>query len=175
MSHLQLDCFQTSLGWFGMLGRESTLVRLCFGQCSLIELLDRLKSEFHEEWDETDWQPELRSRLEQYAAGQAVGFDDFQIDLSWCTEFQSQIIQRARQIPYGETLSYGQLAAACGRPNAARAVGTVMSCNRFPVIVPCHRVLASGGKLGGFSAPGGTDVKRYMLELESSEFASTRG
>lgn len=167
MSQLQLSCFQTELGWFGLVGRESILTRLCFGQCSLIDLLERLRSEFDEDWEESDWQPKLRSRLERFAGGHAVGFDDFELDLSWCTDFQSQVIQRTRAILFGETMSYGALAAACGRPNAARAVGTVMSSNRYPIIVPCHRVLGSGGKLGGFSAPGGTNVKRHLLEMES--------
>ncbi|MEK7468545.1 MAG: MGMT family protein [Planctomycetota bacterium] len=66
----------------------------------------------------------------------------------------------------GETLSYADLAARAGRPGAARAVGNALRKNPVPVLVPCHRVLATGGKIGGFSAPGGTDTKRRLLSLE---------
>jgi methylated-DNA-[protein]-cysteine S-methyltransferase len=73
-----------------------------------------------------------------------------------------------RKIPPGETLSYGQIAARLGSPGAARAVGQAMRRNPFAIVVPCHRVLASGGKLGGFSANGGVWTKRRMLAIEEA-------
>ena len=80
------------------------------------------------------------------------------------------MVMECRKIPYGKTLSYGQLAAKAGRPGAARAVGNHMAGNRTPIIVPCHRVLPSGGGLGGFSAAGGVALKRRLLEMELSVF-----
>ncbi len=72
-----------------------------------------------------------------------------------------------RRIPWGQTRSYAQLAAVAGRPGAARAVGSVMAKNRVPLVVPCHRVIASSGQLGGYSAPQGLSLKRRLLAMES--------
>ena len=92
----------------------------------------------------------------------------FEIDLGWTTEFQRRVIRRCRRIPYGKTATYGQIASAAGSPGAARAVGSCMAANRFPLIVPCHRVVRSGGGIGAFSAPGGTRTKRRLLAMESA-------
>ncbi len=78
-------------------------------------------------------------------------------------------MDQLRQVGYGETVSYGELAERSGSPRAARAVGTVMATNRIPLILPCHRVLGSAGRIGGFSAPQGIDLKRRMLDLEGRE------
>lgn len=84
----------------------------------------------------------------------------------------SDFARRAREamlaIPYGETASYGELAAAIGSPGAARAVGMACGRNPLPIIVPCHRVVAAGGRIGGYS--GGTELKRWLLEFERRNF-----
>lgn len=82
------------------------------------------------------------------------------------TEFLRAIYGALRRVKRGATVTYGELAAAAGRPKAARAVGMAMARNRFPLLVPCHRVLAGGGGLGGFSSAGGLDDKRRLLVLE---------
>jgi len=82
------------------------------------------------------------------------------------TSFQRNVIVAVRQLEYGETASYGDLAMRAGSPRAARAVGQVMATNRVPIIIPCHRVIASGGQLGGYSAPSGLEMKRQLLALE---------
>ena len=82
------------------------------------------------------------------------------------TEFQEAVIRETRAIPLGETLSYAELAVKAGRSGAARAVGTVMSTNRLPILIPCHRVLGSNGHLGGYSAIGGLATKQKLLEME---------
>ena len=76
------------------------------------------------------------------------------------------MIEACQRIPRGETLSYGELAAKVGNPGAARAVGTVMSSNPLPLVIPCHRVLGAGGCLGGYSARQGVAMKRRLLEME---------
>jgi O-6-methylguanine DNA methyltransferase len=86
------------------------------------------------------------------------------LDLSRGTPFQQKVWALLRMIPFGETRTYGQVAAALGQPLAARAVGAACGANPVPVIVPCHRVLASNGKLGGYSA--GLDWKRKLLAAE---------
>jgi O-6-methylguanine DNA methyltransferase len=110
---------------------------------------------------------ELAERLEDYAAGRPVDFSDVAIDVTHLTPFSRRVVKACRQIPWGETRSYAQLASTAGSPGAARAVGQVMARNRFPLVVPCHRVLAAGGRLGGFSAPDGTRMKKRLLALES--------
>jgi len=78
------------------------------------------------------------------------------------------VLAVTKRLKYGETTTYGQLARDVGHPGAARAVGTVMSTNKFPIIIPCHRVLAAGGKLGGYTSPAGTDLKQRLLDMEQS-------
>jgi len=100
-------------------------------------------------------------------AGEAPTLQDIRLDLTGIDELDRRIYARARDVLPGETRSYGEIAADLGDPMLARAVGQAMAKNRFPIIVPCHRVLAAGGKAGGFSAPGGLATKRRMLAIES--------
>ncbi|HEX3666133.1 MAG TPA: methylated-DNA--[protein]-cysteine S-methyltransferase [Rhizomicrobium sp.] len=104
----------------------------------------------------------------RYFAGERVDFSDATLDLAGQDDLFRDIYAAARRIGYGETTTYGQLAKAIGRTDweAARAVGQAMAKNPVALIIPCHRVLAAGGKLGGFSAPGGAATKTKMLALE---------
>jgi methylated-DNA-[protein]-cysteine S-methyltransferase len=100
-------------------------------------------------------------------AGEKVDFSDFKLDLGTQNELYLQIYGAARRVSWGHTTTYGTLAKELGGgPEAAREVGQAMARNPVPLIIPCHRVVAAGGKLGGFSAPGGSAAKRRMLELE---------
>ena len=105
--------------------------------------------------------------LQQFAAGDMVDLARIPLSLNHLTPFQRRVVKACRAIKRGQSLSYGEVAAKAGSPGAARAVGQVMRTNRTPLIVPCHRVVAAGGKLGGFSAPQGLAMKRRLLELES--------
>jgi len=87
-----------------------------------------------------------------------------ELDLSWCTPFQRRVVEAMRAIPYGETATYGEIAALAGHPNAQRAVGSVCAGNRFALLVPCHRVVAADG-LGSYGSLG-PEYKRRLLELE---------
>ena len=88
------------------------------------------------------------------------------LDMSSVAEFNARVYETARAIPPGSTRSYGQIARAVGRPDAARAVGQALGRNPFPIVVPCHRVIGADGKLVGFSANGGVITKLKMLEIE---------
>ncbi|MBC7660965.1 MAG: methylated-DNA--[protein]-cysteine S-methyltransferase [Chitinophagaceae bacterium] len=101
--------------------------------------------------------------LREYFAGNRRAFE-VPIDLQTGTSFQREAWDMLQRIPFGETLSYGEQARAMGRPKAFRAVGGANGKNPLPVIIPCHRVVNSLGKLHGFS--GGLDVKRYLLKVE---------
>ena len=111
---------------------------------------------------------ELIKRVKLHFKGQAQDFRDVDLDVETAGDFSKQVYEAARAIPSGRTVTYGQLAEASGHPGAARAVGQVMSRNPIPLIIPCHRVLASGSKPGGFSAYGGLDTKTKMLNVEEA-------
>ena len=113
------------------------------------------------------WIKRLIDGLRAYAGGNRVDFNDFQINTHAMTDFGRRTILECRKIPYGKTLTYGQLAAKAGSPAAARAVGNHMAANRVPIIVPCHRVLPGDRGPGGFSASGGVELKRRLLEMEA--------
>ena len=107
----------------------------------------------------------VRRELEEYFGRRRRRFD---VALDWTLtgEFQRRILQAAVAIPYGGVSTYGEVAAAAGSPRGSRAAGNALGGNPIPVIVPCHRVVAAGGKLGGYT--GGVDKKRLLLDLESA-------
>jgi methylated-DNA-[protein]-cysteine S-methyltransferase len=109
---------------------------------------------------------EVIERIRAYFAGARVAFDDVELDLDWATPFQARVADVLRAIPYGETVTYGELAALAGHPNAQRAAGTFCAHNRFPLFVPCHRVVAADG-LGSYGSLG-LSYKRRLLELEGA-------
>jgi methylated-DNA-[protein]-cysteine S-methyltransferase len=98
--------------------------------------------------------------------GEADDLADVPLALDHVPPFARRVYEVVRTIPAGETLSYGEVAFAAGSPGAARAVGQALGRNPFPIVVPCHRVLAAGGRIGGFTATGGTAIKTEMLALE---------
>jgi methylated-DNA-[protein]-cysteine S-methyltransferase len=108
------------------------------------------------------------ARLIRYAEGEPVDFSDVPVSLDHLSAFQRRVVKACRAIRCGARRTYGELAAVAGSPGAARAVGQVMAGNRTPLVVPCHRVVASGGGLGGFSAPQGLAMKRKLLALEQA-------
>jgi methylated-DNA-[protein]-cysteine S-methyltransferase len=106
----------------------------------------------------------LGERLAAWFAGARDDFLDVELDLDWCTPFQRDLLDALRHVPYGETVTYGELAALAGRPGAARAAGSFCARNRFAVVVPCHRVVGAAD-LGGYGSLG-LDYKRRLLDLE---------
>ena len=106
----------------------------------------------------------LADRLRAYFGGEDVGFDDVALELDWCTPFQRAVVEVLRALPRGELVTYGELAALAGHPGAQRAAGTFCARNRFPIFVPCHRVVASDG-LGSYGSLG-AEYKRRLLALE---------
>lgn len=100
--------------------------------------------------------------------GEPEDLSSLAIDLTSLAAFEQAVLRETLAIPAGETRTYGEIAAALGSPGAARAVGRALGANPIPIIVPCHRVLASDGRSGGFSAPGGASTKLRMLEIEGA-------
>jgi methylated-DNA-[protein]-cysteine S-methyltransferase len=112
-------------------------------------------------------------QLDDYFKGKLKEFS-LPLDLRGLTEFSQEILVTASKIPYGRVRTYGSLAAAAGHPGAARAVGGVMSRNPIPIVIPCHRVIASDGTLHGYSAPGELKTKSWLLELEGHHIENLR-
>ena len=106
----------------------------------------------------------LAERIVAFLGGAQDAFADVELDLEWCTGFQRSALEAMREIPYGETASYGEVAELAGHLNAQRAVGSVCAQNRFGLVVPCHRVVAADG-LGSYGSLG-LEYKRRLLELE---------
>jgi methylated-DNA-[protein]-cysteine S-methyltransferase len=119
-------------------------------------------------------QRKVARAFERYFTGDANALDDLEVDLSGVqSEFHRTVLTTLRELAGpGTTVSYGELAAIVGHPGAARAVGSVMARNPVPIILPCHRVLASDGTLGGYG--GGLEMKRSLLRIEGVELAALK-
>jgi len=112
-----------------------------------------------------------KEQLLEYLGGQRESFD-FPIDLSLLkTPFQRSVLDATRALPFGRVKSYKEIAIAIGKPGASRAVGNALGSNPIPIVIPCHRVVASGNRLGGFmrNAKGGREIKRRLLALEGRQ------
>lgn len=110
----------------------------------------------------------LTRRLKKHLEGNVQDFSNVRLDLEGVPPFHTRIYQALQKVPLGKTVSYNELAAAAGSPGAARAVGQAMAKNPISVIVPCHRVLSANGDIGGFTAYGGLDTKRQLLQNEQA-------
>ncbi|HTW71481.1 MAG TPA: methylated-DNA--[protein]-cysteine S-methyltransferase [Acetobacteraceae bacterium] len=131
---------------------------------------DRLRRR-HPEAVEAPPPPEIQQAIDAIVAllhGEARDLSGIILDMADIPPFRQRLYAALRSIPAGATLSYGELAARLGDGSTARDVGEAMGQNPFPIIVPCHRVLAAGGKVGGFSAPGGVATKLRMLQIEGA-------
>ena len=151
---------------------DGALMRLHFVESDFGPLMERdLEGEgYAVEVDETKTAV-VRRELSEYANGNRTSFD---VPLAFAgSEWQKAVWTELTRIPFGETRSYGEVADALGRPGAARAVGSANARNVLPVVVPCHRVVAADGTLGGFN--GGLHLKERLLEHETSVLAAATG
>jgi methylated-DNA-[protein]-cysteine S-methyltransferase len=112
----------------------------------------------------------VKAQIEEYFRGERDHFD-CPVDLSQLTAFHRQVLQAAARIPRGSVMTYGGLARMLGKPRAARAVGRALATNPVPLVIPCHRVIASDGSLGGYSARGGVSTKLRLLRFEGAPVA----
>ncbi len=115
------------------------------------------------------------ARIQALLAGAQDDLRDLPLDFTGIPDFHRRVYEVTWAIPPGETLTYGEVARRIGDPGAARAVGQALGKNPFAPVVPCHRVLAAGGRSGGFSAEGGADTKLRMLEIEKARFGGEPG
>jgi O-6-methylguanine DNA methyltransferase len=162
---LYYHIFKTPGGWVGILGSTAGLLRVTLPHPSGEGILAWLGIRPEQATPSPHRFRDLMERFMAYFAGHKVDFPD-RLDLSAATAFRREVWEATRLIPYGETRSYTWVAERMGRPKAVRAVGQALGSNPLPVIIPCHRVLASGGGLGGFS--GGLEMKKFLLHLEAA-------
>ncbi len=113
----------------------------------------------------------LEERIDDYFRTGQLAWKLSWLDWSKIPPFHRRVLEHCAQIPSGQTLTYGELAARAGSNRAARAVGSAMARNRWPLIIPCHRVVGSDGRLTGYSGAGGIETKRCLLSLEAGELA----
>ena len=159
--------FKTKWGYFGLAGTESGLCRTQLPAPDPKKIESRLLKNLPDaQFDETFFKI-LQERIASYFEGSCVNFSpDIPVVLDGFGGFSRKVLTACRNIKFGETISYCGLAKKAARPAASRAVGKALAKNPLPLIIPCHRVLRTDGKMGGFSAPGGISFKKKLLTLE---------
>ena len=159
--------FKTKWGYFGLAGTKISLCRTQLPGPDPKKIESRLLENSPDaQFDETFFMI-LQKQITAYFEGSCVNFSsDIPVELDGLGEFSREVLTTCREIEFGQRITYAGLAKKTGRPAASRAVGNAMAKNPLPLIIPCHRVLRSDGKLGGFSAAGGISLKKKLLELE---------
>ena len=155
--------FNTPAGWLGLLGSDAGLKRTTLPQSSREKAKAALGVDAAKAILSQALFKDLITRFKEYFARQRADFPD-KLDLQDATDFQRKVWEATKQIPYGQTRSYAWVARHTGKPGAARAVGQALGKNPLAIVIPCHRVIASDGKLGGFG--GGMAMKKRLLALE---------
>ncbi|QUD90625.1 methylated-DNA--[protein]-cysteine S-methyltransferase [Phenylobacterium montanum] len=160
--------FQTEIGACGLAWREQGLVRVMLPEADGSAALTALRRRFPDlaEAEPPAYVQEAIERIKALMAGQRIDLSDIDLDLETVSAFDRRVYAVARAIPPGEVLTYGEIAERLGDKLLAREVGQSMGRNPWPIVVPCHRVLGAGGKMTGFSAPGGVNTKERMLAIE---------
>jgi len=162
--------FETSFGFCGIAWNERGICRFMLPMSTPGPTEERMLRPLSSSTsaEPTGFAAEAVAAARRYFEGSHEDFSAYPVDLDGIDPFRRAIYQAARRLHYGETTTYGGLAADAGFPQAARETGVALGRNPVPLIIPCHRILAAGGKLGGFSAPGGTATKQKMLALENA-------
>lgn len=162
--------FETALGFVGIAWGNSGLTRLCLPERERVSVELRLVRQCAchavPAQQQPAWIVGLIQSIIAYARGEIVDFMAVPVDLADVDDFRRAIYAAARELPFGETTTYGELASKAGHTGLARETGAALGANPVPLVIPCHRILAAGGKIGGFSAPGGSVTKTRMLALE---------
>ncbi len=160
---IDLYVSQTELGWIGWGRSGQGIVSVRLPRQSRDQVVQELAEIWPEGILDQESPAEDAREIKEYIAGRRQGFS-LPVDLQRAKPFQRAVLQATLTIPFGETRSYGWVARAIGAPRAARAVGHALATNPIPIIIPCHRVIASNGSLGGYT--GGLPMKRKLLALE---------
>ena len=168
MTKTHFTLFDTAIGLCGLAWRDDVIVGVLLPEGGE----EKSRARFHRRFDDlTETQPTpmvagLIERIRALLDGQPVDLTDAPLDMSVFEPFSRRVYEIARAIPPGQALTYGEISERLGDRLLARDVGQAMGKNPYPIIIPCHRVVAAGGKLGGFSARGGSATKQKLLAIE---------
>ena len=162
---MKYTIFNTAWGHFSLVADKKGLIRTIL-PCKNRKIVEKrlLSGLKNTKFDKNLLRP-LQKQIIAYFAGKPARFNT-PLVLDSLSPFARKVLDACRKIPSGKTVSYSQLAGMIGKPRASRAVGSALARNPIPLIIPCHRVIHSDGSLGNFSAPGGTDTKKKMIDLE---------
>lgn len=163
--------FDTAIGWCGIAWSEAGITEIRLPEATVAAARAKLRRRCPGAVENIP-PPAVQVTIDGIVAllgGEHVDLSSTVLDLDGMPDFDQQVYAVARTIPPGSTLTYGDVAARVGQPGAAQAVGQALAHNPCPIVVPCHRVLAAGGKTGGFSAPGGVATKLRLLDIESAQ------
>ena len=169
--------FDTALGACGIVWRGGEILGVVLPEADAAKTRERLGKRFSEA-EEAAPPAEIGrviAAIVALLAGDKIDLSEIALDLGSVPEFDRRVYEIARTIPPGETLTYGEIARRVGTLGDARAVGQALGRNPWPIIVPCHRVLAASGRTGGFPAPGGVDTKLRILTIEARHAAAAPG
>ncbi len=167
---MQFTLFETPIGWCGVAWSDRGIAGVQLPEGNQAQTRARMVRRFGRD-GEVKPPAKIAGAIEAIAAllsGERRDLSEISLDMDGVGDFESRVYDVARQIPPGETISYGELAARLGQRDLARSVGQALGRNPFPIVVPCHRVVASSGKLGGFSARGGAATKLRLLNIEGA-------
>jgi len=169
--------FETAIGRCALLWRGGLVVGAALPEQDEEALRARLASRFPEaqEAEPPPFVADAIILVVRLLAGEDVDLGTIPVSLDGGSDLELKVWEASRRIPRGEVRTYGELAREIGAPGAAQAVGAALGRNPVPIIVPCHRILASGGRSGGFSAPGGVETKFRILEIEGARRAGEGG
>ncbi|MDD5326577.1 MAG: methylated-DNA--[protein]-cysteine S-methyltransferase [Phycisphaerae bacterium] len=166
--------FRTKWGYFGLAGTDNGLLRTFLPTASREKVKSQLLRYFPSAQYDSGLFESAQRQIAAYFEGARVNFSDIPVELNGMSTFTKRVLDACMGIEFGQTVSYGRLAELVGSPAAARAVGGALSKNPLPLIIPCHRVICSNGKVGGFSAAGGKNLKEKLLKHEEQALISNK-
>jgi methylated-DNA-[protein]-cysteine S-methyltransferase len=168
MNKKYYSLIETNIGICSLSFTEDSLINFSLPSKNLKEIEQKYKALSAKLCEKPpSWITDLTTKIKNHFSGKPQNFKNVPLNTETFTEFTKSVYDAARHIPPGKTCSYQEIAKKIGRPKASRAVGTALGKNPFLLIVPCHRVITSTGKLGGFSAFGGIEMKQKILEIEN--------
>ena len=163
---MKYTIFKTKWGYFGLAATDNGLLRTALPAATREKVKSQLLQNLPDPQHDKAFFKTAQEQITAYFKGDCVDFRDIPIVLDGLGLFARRVLTACRDIEFGQTVSYGRLAEMAGKPGAARAVGGILSKNPLPLIIPCHRVICANGKIGGFSAAGGKNLKEKLLKHE---------
>jgi len=165
---IKYTIFKTQWGYFGLAAGENGLFRTCLPLARPEKVKSLLLQDLQGPRYDKSLFKTTQDRISAYFEGACIDFGNVPVVLNSLRRFCSLVLSACRDIEFGRTITYLGLAKKIGRPTAARAVGGALAKNPLPLIIPCHRIICSDGKIGGFSAIGGKDLKAKLLKHEQA-------